>query len=96
MFVLKKIKKGQWPLFVSILLFFAVIVLNFILLEFDKSEFRGLGMMFLHIFIITPFFLITPALLRIPAANNIKPMVKVMQFFVYGLLILSWFVLFLS
>lgn len=76
----------------SLLVLLASVAAIFIIAVFDTSEFGGMAMFFGHIFI-TPFFIIIPALLRIPAANNIKPGVIGIQMGTYLFIAFSWVVL---
>ena len=89
---IRKKPKGIWPLYVSLLVLLASVAAIFIIAVFDTSEFGGMAMLFGHIFI-APFFIIIPALLRIPAANNIKPGVIGIQMGTYLFIAFSWVVL---
>jgi hypothetical protein len=91
---IRKKPKGIWPLYVSLTVLLASAAAILIIAVFDTSEFGGMAMFFVHIFI-TPFFIIIPALLRIPAANNIKPVVIGIQMGIYLFIAFSWVVLFM-
>ena len=88
--------KGKWPVVVSVFLLFGIVLVGLVMALADKSEFRGLGLFFLHLLVITPFFLVAPALLRIPSDQATKPYVVFLQYLIYGLLALSWLLLFLA
>lgn len=85
--------KRTWPLPASVVLFLGVVIVNLVMALADKSEFRGLGLFFLHFFIISPFFLVVPALLRIPSRRSVKPAVIGFQYVIYVGLALSWILL---
>jgi len=82
--------KRTWPLPASVILFLGVVIVNLAMALADKSEFRGLGLLFLHFFIISPFFLVVPALLRIPSRRDVKPAVIGFQYVIYVGLASSW------
>lgn len=88
-----KIKKGRWPLWVSLGLLVAVILVNFLMAFADKSEFGGLALTMVHILFISAFFLVAPVLLRIPSDRNSRHAVIRLQYFIYALLALSWVLL---
>jgi len=90
-----KILKGRWPLWVSLGLLVAVILVNFLMAFADKSEFGGLGLTMAHILFISPLFLVAPALLRIPSDRKSKHAVIGLQYLIYALLALSWVLLLL-
>lgn len=85
--------KRTWPLPASVVLFLGVVIVNLVMALADKSEFRGLGLLFLHFFIISPVFLVVPALLRIPSRREVKPAVIGFQYLIYVGLALSWIIL---
>jgi hypothetical protein len=91
---IRKKPKGIWPLYVSLLVLLASVAAILIIAMFDTREFGGLALLFGHMFI-TPFFIIIPALLRIPAASNIKPGVIGIQMSIYLFVAFSWVVLFM-
>lgn len=91
---LLKTPKGIWPAYAAVLVLIAQLGFIIFMTIADTSEFRGLGLLFLHIFV-TPFFIIVPGFLRIPAAAKIKTFVIGVQMVSAVLIVISWLVFFL-
>lgn len=86
-------RSGYWPLTAAALLFVVIVAVNLVAVMADKSEFRGLGLFFVHMLLVTPFFLAAPILLRYRSGDNIRSLVAVFQYFIYALLATSWVLL---
>lgn len=84
---------GGWQATAAAFLILAVIFVNLVMTFANKSEFSGLGLFFIHFFVLSPFFLAAPALLRASVRQEDKRAAIQLQYIIYALLASSWFLL---
>jgi hypothetical protein len=94
-YIAKSVKKTpgrKWPFYISLFLLLCSIALNFYIARFDTSEFRGLGFLFVHMFLITPVLAGVPLLLRILSEKRYKDYILRVLYAILFFLVLSWII----